>query len=85
MAVIIVAGTTFLGYKLADLKTKSKPVEIVQTDVSLVFPENIKEVEPCGDQLCLMTVGHKNGRRLMIVNPQTGRLSAILTFKDRPE
>lgn len=84
MGLVILTGTALVGYKLTDLKQKSKPVEVVQADISLVFPENITDVEPCGDKLCLMTVGHKQGRRLLIVDPETGRLSSVLTFNDRP-
>ena len=84
MAVIIAVGTAFVGYKLADLNEKSKSDELVQTNISLVFPENITDINSCGEKLCLMTVGHKQGRRLIIVNPETGKVSSILTFGDRP-
>ena len=51
--------------------------------VTLDFPETVNQVLACGDKLCLMTVGHTDGRRLMIVDPETGRLSSVLTLKDR--
>jgi len=84
MGLIILLGIGLVGYKLTDLNQKSKSVETIQTDIPLVFPENITEVEPCGEKLCLMTVGHKKGRRLIIVDPETGHLSSIVTFSDRP-
>jgi len=83
LALALVAGLALVAYKISGFNLKSKPQPVVQSEFTLNFPEAINTVTTCGDKLCLMTVGHESGRRLLIVNPETGKLSSILTFKDR--
>jgi hypothetical protein len=51
----------------------------------LDFPEKIKEMMPCGEKLCLMTEGHKEGKHLIIVNPEKGYITSVITFKEKTE
>ena len=83
MTLIIIAGTAFVVYKIADFKQKSKPASLTQSEFLLAFPESIDSITPCGDRLCLMTVGHQKGRRLVIVDPNSGKVQTIITFKEQ--
>jgi len=83
MTLLLIGGSAFVIYKIADFNPKSKSVLPVQSEFLLKFPENIETVMACGDQFCLMTVGHESGRRLIIVDPNTGRTKAVLTFKEK--
>ena len=83
MALIIIVGTTLVVYKVADLKQKSKPAPLIQSEFLLAFPETIENMTPCGDRLCLMTAGHQKGRRLIIVDPTAGKIKTIITFKEQ--
>lgn len=82
MGILIFAGFIAIFVKIADIRPKSKSLSARVSEVVLVFPENIKETMPCGDKLCVMTVGHESGRRLIIVNPESGRAESIITFKE---
>jgi len=70
-------------YKIADLKQKSNPNPITRSEFLLAFPESIESVTSCGDRLCLMTIGHQKGRRLIIVEPTSGSIQTVLTFKEQ--
>ena len=82
MGVLIMAGFIAIVVKIADIRPKSKPVPVRTSEVVLAFPENIKETVPCGNKLCLITVGHESGRRLIIINPEKGQAESIITFKE---
>lgn len=72
-------------YKITDIYPKSNPGAVIRSSVTLDFPETVNQVLACGEKLCLMTVGHEAGRRLIIVDPDAGRVSAVLTLKDRAD
>ena len=83
MALIIVAGSAFVIYKITDSKQKSNPTATTKSEFLLPFPESIESVTACGDRLCLMTTGHQKGRRLIIVEPTSGSIQTVLTFKEQ--
>ena len=83
MALIIIAGSTFVVYKIADSKQKSNPTATTKSEFLLPFPELIESTTPCGDRLCLMTTGHQKGRRLLIIDPELGNVQTVLTFKEQ--
>ena len=83
MALIIIAGSAFVVYKIADSKQKSNPTTTIKSEFLLPFPESIDSVTACGDRLCLMTTGHQKGRRLLIINPTSGSIQTVLTFKEQ--
>ena len=83
LAFAIATGLIFVVYKITCFDLKSKPQQPIQAEIPLHFPEAINTVLQCGDKLCIMTIGHENGRRLLIIDPHTGKLSSTLTFKDR--
>lgn len=73
----------FVVYKITGFHPKSKKQTLIQSEFKLNFPETINTITACGEKLCLMTVGHESGRRLMIVDPEVGDITSIITFKDR--
>ncbi|MBR6411661.1 MAG: hypothetical protein IKS41_00680 [Alphaproteobacteria bacterium] len=83
LALALAAGLFFMAYKITGFEPKSKPQTLIQSEFVLNFPETINTITTCGEKLCLMTVGHENGRRLLIVDPKSGKISSIITFKDR--
>ena len=84
LALLLAGGTGLVAYKITDIRTKSKPLPVNREAFTLNFPENINTVLPCGDQICLMTIGHEKGHRLLIVNPNTGHVQSVITFRDKP-
>ncbi len=82
MSLLILAGLVAVALKITDLRMKSKPLPIQSSEVTLVFPESIRDVLPCGEMLCVLTIGHESGRRLFVVNPDKGRAESIITFKE---
>lgn len=82
MAWFILLGLGLVLYKLADSATKSKPDKPVLSEIHLNFPENVDQVTACGDKLCLITVGHERGRRVIIINPATNRVQGIITLTE---
>ena len=83
MAFLIVIGFIFVTHKLAEKGTKIKSSSIARSEMVLDFPEKIKEITPCGEQLCLMTEGHKEGKHLIIVSPEKGYITSVITFKEK--
>ena len=83
MAFLIVIGFIFVTYKLAEKGQKIKPSSIVRSEMTLDFPEKIMEMMPCGEKLCLMTEGHEEGKHLIIVNPEKGYITSVITFKEK--
>lgn len=83
LAIALMTGAAFIAYKITGFNPKSKPQSLIQSEFVLKFPEAVNTTTACGDKLCLMTVGHEDGRRLLIVDPDSGRISSIITFKDR--
>jgi hypothetical protein len=87
LAFFILIGLVLVITKLSENASKRKPVLPKTTTFSLPFPEDINQTLPCGDFLCLMTEGHPKGRRLIIVDPQSGHITHIVQFpekKDQP-
>ena len=83
MAFLIVIGFIFVTYKLAEKGQKIKPSSILRSEMTLDFPETITEIMPCGERLCLMTEGHEEGKHLIIVNPEKGYITSVITFKEK--
>lgn len=83
MAFLIVIGFIFVVHKLAEKGQKIKSSSVKQTEMVLDFSESIKDMAPCGELLCLMTEGGKDGSRLLIVNPEIGKMTNIITFKEK--
>ena len=83
MALIILAGLGLVGYKIAESTTKSKSPEIIQSVFNLHFPETVNTSLACGEYLCLLTVGHETGPRVVIVDPEKGRVRAVVSLKDQ--
>ena len=69
--------------KLAEKGQKIKPSSILRSEMTLDFPETITEIMPCGERLCLMTEGHEEGKHLIIVNPEKGYITSVITFKEK--
>ena len=85
MAFLIVIGFISVVYKLAEKRQKIKSSSVVHSEMLFDFAENVKEMSPCGEMLCLMTEGNSLGKRLIVINPQIGRVSGIITFKEKTE
>ena len=83
MAFLIVIGFIFVTYKLAEKGQNIKPSSILRSEMTLDFPETITEIMPCGERLCLMTEGHEEGKHLIIVNPEKGYITSVITFKEK--
>lgn len=82
LTTLILAGLVLVAAKISETAQKRKLAIPPTTTVSLPFPEDITDTVPCGKALCLLTAGHPDGRRLIIVEPDTGTVSAILRFSD---
>lgn len=83
MAFLIVIGFIFVVHKLAEKGQKIKSSSVSRLEMVLDFSESIKDMAPCGELLCLMTEGGKDGSRLLIVNPEIGKITNIITFKEK--
>ena len=83
MAFFIVIGFSLVVYKLAEKGQKIKYSSEIQSEMVLEFSESIREMIACGEKVCLMTEGFNGGSRLIIVNPEIGKVSGVITFKEK--
>lgn len=81
LTIFILAGFILIISKLSEKSFQSKSVSSKTTTFSLLFEENITNVIPCGDSLCVMTDGYNTtGHRLVIINPKSGKISNVIQF-----
>ncbi len=82
MTLAILTGLTFVVIRVAELRRESKPFAPKQTTFSLPFPESMTATHPCGDYLCLITVGAESGRRIIIIDPAKGAVTSVITLTE---
>ena len=80
MTGLIVAGLALIVFKITDNHSKNKPQNPTPA-FSLEVKEKITHLSGCGAFACLLTQTDTHKIRLLIVNPETGRLQHQVLLK----
>ncbi len=80
MTVLIVVGLFFVLYKITNFSSKSKFLSPSTTEFRLFQSETVQQVLSCGTKLCLFTAEKSGQNRLIVINPESGKVQNVVEF-----
>ncbi len=80
MTVLILAGLTLVVLKITENTQKHKP-QTEKTTLLLQQDEEINHMTGCDKYLCLTTYTNGSANRLLIINPNDGRVHQQIQLK----